>query len=116
MPGLTEQPDNQTNFSRDGAVKKLGKLIKGIDFAMLSTVCPDGTIHSRPMSTQQVEFDGDLWFFTGLDSGKVHEIRNDQHVNVSYADPKDNRYVSVSGRATIVRDREKAKQLWSPLH
>ena len=102
--------------AHQGDVEKLGKLIKGIKFAMLTTAMPDGTLRSRPMATQQVEFDGVLWFFTQYNSGKVDEIRNDQHVNVSYADPSDNRYVSVSGRAMIVRDRKKSEELWTELH
>ena len=103
-----------TEHQRD--VEKLAKLIKGIKFAMLTTAMPDGTLRSRPMATQQVEFSGELWFFTQYNSGKVDEIRNDQHVNVSYADPSDNRYVSVSGRAMIVRDRKKSEELWTELH
>jgi len=31
------------------------------------------------------------------------------------AEPKHERYVSVSGRARLVRDPAKAKELWSPL-
>ena len=97
-------------------VAKLAKLIKGIKFAMLTTAMPDGTLRSRPMATQQMDFDGALWFFTYYSSGKVDEIRSDQHVNVSYADPSDNRYVSVSGRAMIIRDRKKSEELWTELH
>lgn len=102
------------NASED--VKKLAKLIKGIQMAMLTTATPDGALRSRPMATQQTDFDGALWLFTQADSGKVDEIRADQRVNVSYADPSDNCYVSVSGTAAIVRDRAKAKSLWTELH
>jgi general stress protein 26 len=66
------------------------------------------------MSTQKTEFDGTLWFFTGVGSDKVHEIKDDQHVNLSYANPKSQTYISVSGRARIVREREKIHELWSP--
>ena len=104
-----------TDTTRDEMISKLAKLIKDIRFAMLTTAEADGTLRSRPMGTQQVEFDGDLWFFTGADSGKVHEIQHDQHVNVSYAAPEDNRYVSVSGTAQLVRDQSKIKELWNPL-
>jgi general stress protein 26 len=101
---------------RTEAVEKLGQLIKDINVAMLTTAMPDGTLRSRPMMTQQTEFDGDLWFFTGASSPKVHEIEDDQHVNLSYAAPDDNRYVSVSGRATVVRDRQKTEELWKPMY
>jgi len=105
-----------TTSDHQGDVDKLAKLINGIKFAMLTTAMLDGTLRSRPMATQQVEFDGVLWFFTQYNSGKVDEIRNDQHVNLSYADPSDNRYVSVSGRAMVVRDRNKSEELWTEWH
>jgi len=99
---------------RDEQIKKLAEMIKDIDFAMLTTVAEDGTLHSRPMSTQRVEFDGDLWFFTRASAPKVGEIEGEHRVNVSYAKPEDQRYISVSGRAVVVRDRAKIEELWSP--
>ncbi|MFN8443155.1 MAG: pyridoxamine 5'-phosphate oxidase family protein [Caldilineaceae bacterium] len=97
-------------------IKKLGELIEDIDIAMLTTIDNDGTLRSRPMGTQQIEFDGDLWFFTGADSAKVHETRKNRQVNVSYADVKEQRYVSVSGQAELVRDKSKIKELWNPIY
>lgn len=98
------------------AIARLAKMIKGIRIAMMTTTGRDGILHSRPMATQQADFDGDLWFFTDSESGKVYEIDRENHVNINYADPGDNRYVSVSGRASVVRDREKVRELWSPIH
>ena len=95
-------------------IQKLGKIIKNVRIAMLTTAMPDGSLRSRPMQTQKAEFDGrELWFFTPLDSAKVEEVAAEHHVNVSYADPDKQRYASVSGMATLVRDRAKAKELWS---
>ena len=96
-------------------VEKLEDLIKGISFAMLTTVDEDGSLRSRPMQTQEAEFNGELWFFTSASSAKVGEVQSDQRVNVSYSDPDDNRYVSLSGTASLVRDREKIKELWKPV-
>ena len=101
---------------RDETIKKLRELIKDIKFAMLTTAGDDGSLRSRPMATQQTEFDGDLWFFTNASAPKVDEIRHDQHVNVSFSSPEDHRYVSVSGKAQIVRDRKKAEELWNPFY
>jgi len=97
-------------------VSKLAELINGIEIAMLTTMTADGTLRSRPMATQQGPFDGTLWFFTQEPSGKTDELRGDRHVNVSYADPKAQRYVSVSGTAEVVRDRRKAEELWNPMY
>ncbi len=83
---------------------------------MLTTVEPDGHLRSRPMQTQKAEFDGQLWFFTPIDSAKVHEVQREQHVGLSYAKPDDQIYVSVSGKASISRDRKKMEELWNPIH
>ena len=99
---------------RQEAIEKLEKLIEGIDFCMLTTI-DGGHLRSRPMSTQDFEFDGDLWFFTSDNTHKVEEIRKDNRVNVAYSKPDDNHFVSVSGRTDIVRDRAKIEELWSPV-
>jgi general stress protein 26 len=101
--------------TRDEAIEKLNGLIKDIDFAMLTTVDTDGVLRSRPMSTQEAEFDGTLWFFTSDKTHKVEEIERDNRVNASYAEPKDNVYVSVSGMASIVKEKAKMEELWNPI-
>ena len=106
--------DNQAE--RDERVRKLAELIKDIEVAMLTTVDESGALRSRPMMTQRVEFDGDLWFFTKAGAPKVGEIEHDQHVNVSYSSPADQHYVSMSGRARLVRDRARIEELWNPAY
>jgi general stress protein 26 len=101
---------------RDDPAAKLRELIEDIDFCMLTTVEPDASLHSRPMSTQEMDEEGYLWFFTSADSAKVREIRADEHVNLSYAVPKKQRYVSVSGTAELVRDPARMKELWNPVY
>lgn len=96
------------------SVEKLKEMLEGIDFCMLTTI-DGGQLRSRPMSTQQFEFDGDLWFFTRDNTHKADEVAKDPRVNVAYSKPDDNRYVSVSGTAEIVKDRAKMEELWSPI-
>lgn len=94
---------------------KLRELVKEIDFGMLTTVDDDGSLRSRPMSTNgDIEFDGDLWFFTYASTHKVTEIQREHHVNVSFANPKSQTYISMSGLAELVRDRQKIEELWKP--
>jgi general stress protein 26 len=102
------------NSHQEGFDKLLEK-IKDVRVAMMTTVDEDGSLRSRPMHTSQVQDDGALWFFTGYASGKSAEIRQDYHVNISYADPSKDVYVSVSGRAALTRDRGKIEELWSPM-
>jgi general stress protein 26 len=93
---------------------RLWELIKHIEVAMLTTQESDGSLHSRPMAALQTDFEGDLWFFTEASSHKVDDINVHRHVNVSYVDADKNRYVSISGRAQVVRDEAKARELWRP--
>ncbi len=96
------------------AVKRFNELVKDIRFAMLTTQQPDGSLRSRPMATLTAPFDGDLWFFTDDDSPKVDEINQEHHVCLSYAEPAHQKYVSVSGLASLVHDKARAKELWTP--
>lgn len=103
-------------MERKAAVAKLAEMIKDIKVAMLTTVDDDGSLRSRPMQTQNKAFDGQIWFFTYKDSAKSHNVEKDARVNVAYSEPDDDRYVSISGRASVVVDRAKAEELWSPVH
>ena len=97
-------------------VAKLEELIKGIDFAMLTTIRPDGSLHSCAMATAEIDSDGVIWFFSGNNSEKVEAIKSDPRVNLAYSDASGQRYISVSGHGEPVRDHVKAKGLWSPLY
>jgi general stress protein 26 len=100
------------NFELD--MKRLGELIKDIEFAMLTTEDDDGTLRSRPMGTVQSEFDGTLYYFTYGTSHKVLEVKQHHQVNLSYARPDKQQYVSLSGTASLSRDRQKMEELWNP--
>ena len=88
-------------------IAHLGELIHGIKVAMMTTVEADGSLRSRPMWTHDTDFDGKLWFFTREHSPKVDEVERDHHVSLAYADPTRDRYVSVSGMARLVLDKDK---------
>lgn len=94
---------------------KLADLIKDISVAMVTTSAPDGTLRSRPMARTQHGFDGALWFFTADDSGKAAEVAVHDQVNVSFSEPKNARFVSLSGSAHVTRDPAKAREMWTPL-
>jgi len=96
----------------DSARAKVTQLLRDGKICMFTTMSADGRHVSRPMGLQEVEFDGDLWFFAFEDSPKIAEIRTHPQVNVSFG-TKNNAWVSLSGRAEVVHDRAKAAQLWS---
>ncbi len=102
---------NENHATAD--LRRLGELIDGIDTAMLTTRAFDGSMVSRPLQTLSFDSSGELVFFTGADSHKIEELAENPDVNLSYAHPKAQRYVSIRGRARIDRDRKTIDELWS---
>eukprot|EP01013_Petalomonas_cantuscygni_P040736 TRINITY_DN72873_c0_g1_i1.p1 TRINITY_DN72873_c0_g1~~TRINITY_DN72873_c0_g1_i1.p1 ORF type:complete len:175 (-),score=31.25 TRINITY_DN72873_c0_g1_i1:369-893(-) len=98
-------------------VQDLLDRVKDARVGMLATVCADGSLRSRPMWTQHMEKDsnghGVLWFFSELDSGKMSEASADHEVNIAYSKPSSNLFVSVTGRARVVQDAARVKELWT---
>lgn len=89
---------------------KLRELLHDFGIAMLVTRDSQGQLRSRPMAIVEVEQDGALWLLTDRNSGKLDEISQDSHVNVSAQ--SSSKFVSISGRATAVEDRRKVAELW----
>jgi general stress protein 26 len=98
-----------------GSLENLRSKIKSIRFCMLTTVNDDLSLSSRPMTQQALDDDATLWFFTSNDSELVQNLLLHPKVNVSFAEPSDDVYVSITGDAGLVKDREKAEQLWNPM-
>lgn len=96
-------------ISDQEAITRVRELIKNIKVAMLTTESEEGLV-SRPMKTQDVEFDGDLWFLTKKDTGKFHELLRNRQVNVAYAGRS---YVSIRGEAELVDSTDQVKKIWN---
>lgn len=98
-------------------VEHFARLIKEIKFAMLTTIdTVDGSLHSRPMTLQEVEIDGHLWFFAHRTSEMVKQIEKNTHVNLSFSNPKDYSFISAQGNAYITFDKDKENELWNPMY
>lgn len=93
---------------------ELQELLEGIDVAMLTRRGSDGVLRARPMATLECGYDGDLWFFTDVRSLEVSELERTTDVCVSFSMPADQRYVSVSGKAQVVRDAARIHSFWRP--
>ena len=99
------------------AHETLWKLIKDIRFGMLTHRTSTGMLHAHPLTTQNRKFDehSELYFFISK-SGELYErLLTDGEVNVSYANPDDDSYVSLSGQARFVEDRGQKEARWSPM-
>jgi general stress protein 26 len=106
--GTQHSPAHQEN------IEKLRHLIKGIKVAMFTTQEENGKLYSRPMMTQEAEFDGELYFFAYENSPKVDQIEKDRRVGVTYAAPDKDRYVALTGTAKVLHDKRIMEQFWNP--
>jgi general stress protein 26 len=102
-----------TADSMAGDLVELTRIIRDIRIALLTTVGREGQFHTRPVQTLKVDADATLWFFTDWTSPKVTELHDDVRVSLGYADPAKNVYVALSGEGSLLRDPQKARELWS---
>ncbi len=95
----------------------LWNLIKDIRFGMLTHRTSGGMLHSHPLTTQNRGLDdqAELYFFIAKEGELYERLQTDGSVNVAYADPGADSYVSLSGQARFSDDQEKKKTLWSPM-
>ena len=93
---------------------KLYSHIEDIEVAMMITRRTDGHLQSRAMATQRRAAGADVWFVTLDGTAKVRDLGADPHVNLSYYKDRTREWISVSGIARLVRDREKIRELYAP--
>jgi general stress protein 26 len=97
------------------AFSHLAEFIRSNQVAMFTMVTSDGTLHSRPLLTRQVDQDGPaLWFFLASHFLKTEEWLHGREVALSYVSADQTGCYSVSGRALVVHDKAKAEELWTP--
>ncbi|MFJ2369293.1 pyridoxamine 5'-phosphate oxidase family protein [Microbacterium sp. NPDC087665] len=93
-------------------VQRVAELIKDFRFAMFTTRNAEDRLVAHPLTVQEAEFDGDLWFLVSRSATFVIDIRRDDRVGVALS--SNDSWVSLSGRAELVEDPAKVRELWSP--
>ncbi len=95
-------------------LSELAKKMRGIDLTMLLTHTEDANIAGRPMSNNgEVDYDGSSYYFTWSESRMVADIERDDKVALAFQG-KNAFFVSVEGKASLIRDTAKMKDHWSP--
>lgn len=118
MDSINEnQPEqNRADLHGVGAIKQAKELI---DKAQTCFFCTTGTVAgssgARPMSVQEVDDAGQLWFLSADDSHKNLELERDPKVTLYFQGSAHSDFLVLHGNASISRDKEKIKQLWEPL-
>jgi general stress protein 26 len=106
---------NVKNLYNEDAVKKIKDFVDDIKFCMFCTSVTDMPFRTRPMSTLEVDEEGNLWFFSAKSSDKNDEIKDNDTVQLIYSKNSDVHFLTITGKATIVEDQAKKDELWNPI-
>lgn len=104
----------KTALQNQDALDKLKELVKHGDVCMFTTVDKESHVRSRPLTTADIDDDGNIWFFTNEFSEKIHELSTDNSVNLIYANPDKNKYLNIRGSCVVVVNKQKNEELWNP--
>lgn len=106
---------NHKNLASTGAVEKIKELIKIAGTCFFCTINLSKSLATRPMSVQQVDTQGNLWFLSAKDSHKNQEIAIDPTVQLFFQGSAHSDFLFLKGQASISYDKAKIKELWEPI-
>lgn len=103
------------NLYNKEAAEKIKEIAEKVNICLFCTNLQDKPFDTRPMGTQDVDEAGNLWFISSKTSNKDQEIKQDDKVQLIYADNGSSTYLSVYGSADVFYDRAKVEELWTPI-
>lgn len=103
------------NLTATDAVEKIREIAKDANICMFVTDLSSLPLSGRPMATQEVDEQGNIWFMSDRNSDKNKHIEDDEQVQLFYSHTNNYEYLSIFGRAEIVNDRSKIEELWTPM-
>lgn len=107
---------NHEDLLNQDAVEKIKELSKKASTCFFCTAINDGKpFKTRPMSVQDVDDTGNIWFLSANDSSQNAEINSDKNVQLLFQSSAHSGFLAIDGVATISRDKQKIDEFWGPL-
>tara|TARA_R110002050_G_scaffold54521_5_gene123260 strand:- start:157 stop:657 length:501 start_codon:yes stop_codon:yes gene_type:complete len=100
------------NLNNKEAREKIKTLAESIDFAMMATDLKKQPFHVIPMSTKEVDEEGNIWFLSNKNSTHNKNIEREHRAHLIYADKGNFEFLSIYGRTSISTDRKRIKELY----
>ncbi len=108
--------DTRKDLAGTDALERLRDMVKKAESCFFCTAVSIGdTGATRPMSVQDVDAAGHLWFLSASDSHKNLEIQRDPSVRLFFQGSEHSGFLVVTGRAVISRDKARIEELWEPV-
>jgi len=98
-------------MTRKENIDRVWDIIEKVGVCMLTTQFAGG-LRARPLEARPDRDAGLIFFVTDIHSAKEDEIEAAPEVGLVFIDPSDKAYLSITGRAGVVRDAEKTKAVW----
>lgn len=92
-------------------IRRVWDIIEKVGVCMLTTQFAGG-LRARPLEARPERDSGLIFFVTDIHSAKEEEIKTGPDVGLVFIDPGDRAYLSITGRASTVRDPQKIKVAW----
>ena len=112
---MKKSSDEKKNLLGREAIEKMKELVSHNAICMFTSSVEEVPLHTRPMTTQEVDDEGNFWFLSSKDSHKNFEISADARIQLLFANTSASEYLTVYGTATVIDDRKKIEEMWSPL-
>lgn len=107
---------NHEDLSGTAAVEKIKHIVDKAESCFFSTAMSvSGSCGTRPMSVQEVDSAGNIWFLSANDSHKDQEIAVNPNVTLHFQGSAHSDFLVIKGIATASRNESKIKELWSPI-
>ena len=100
-------------MSSDQHLDRVWDIIENAGVGMLTTRFAGG-LRARPLEPRPDRAAGLIWFLTDARSAKDDEIAASADVGLVFVNPSDKAYLSITGRATVLRDVAAAGRFWKP--
>lgn len=97
-------------MSKRDNINRVWGIIEKVGVCMLTTQFAGG-LRARPLEARPDRHTGLIFFVTDVHSAKEDEIKAKPDVGLAFIDPNDKAYLSITGRAYVIRDAEK-KAAW----
>jgi len=102
------------NLSNQEAVEKIKEMTGGGNILMFCCNLGEAPFDATPMSTQRVDDDGSIWFYSTKDSSRNKYVEADSRAQMIYSNSGSSDYMSIYGNATLLYDQKMAEELWTP--
>lgn len=105
---------SKENLHNKEAIAKLQELVDKIDIGMLCSYPGNNEyVHAVPMSRQEVDKDGNIWYLFSAESETYKNIRSNDKVSVLFSHVGDYNFLSINGIAEISKDKERIEKYWN---